>query len=563
IYQIRNVDGMYINTWTSDPISADGIDGISVGDADNDGMPDITAVVKFAGRGKKFIKIYMYNSGSQGIPDYIGSDLSKSFSFIRDSIIADADNDGKNELIIAGDNHISIFRWNGSDFINIWNSRNYPDLIFSVDVGDTDNDGLNEIVLAPFSIGSPVILESLGNDIWGNEQMTEPVSEEDYGPGFTWLAIDYAKVRDADNIPGNEVVAGGNNNRLMIWKYNNETEEYNLDFISEDLGGFTQGADAGDIDGDSLNEVITLAIFNDNIYRFDFDGSSYQYDSIYQIPISYLALGNIDDDSKDEIVVYSFALSILEDNGAGLNLAYEFPYTGNFEIWEDEIQIEPDTIPPAGIIDLSATNSTAFSIDLAWTAPGDDGIEGTASQYDIRYSTSRITDTNWNDATECESEPSPAPAYSGESFTVTGLTPNTPYYFALKTADEAQNWSFLSNIWSGTTDEATTQSMHVFAIDMSLKTAGPIVNASAVITIVDNFGNPVSGATVSGNWSGATSETASGVTDLNGQVEIKSARLKNPNPGTPFTFTVVNIEKNGWTYDSSANLETSDSITYY
>jgi hypothetical protein len=122
-----------------------------------------------------------------------------------------------------------------------------------VDVGDADNDGLNEIVLAAFDTNSAVILESLGSDIWGDEKMSEPTPEN--------VAIDYAKVRNADNIPGNEIVAGGNNNRLMIWKYNNMTEEgeYDLVFITEeDLGGFTQGVNAGDIDDDGLNEAIIL-----------------------------------------------------------------------------------------------------------------------------------------------------------------------------------------------------------------------------------------------------------------------------------------------------------------
>jgi hypothetical protein len=562
IYQFKNIDGVYVNTWVSELIPANGIRGISVGDADHDGIPDITAMVKSTGRGRKFKKIYMYKSGSQGAPDYISPDLSRSFTFIMDSIIADADNDGKNELIITDDDNIKIFKWDGLDFINIWNSRRYPNTIFSVDVGDADNDGLNEIVLAPFSIGSAVILESLGNDVWGNEQMTEPIPEEEYGPGFTWVAIDYAKVRDADNIAGNEIIAGGNNNRLMIWKYDEGTGNYDMVFISDDLGGFTQGVDAGDIDGDGLNEVITLSTKNEKIYRFDYVGSTYQKKDIFSYPLSYLALGNIDSDSNDEIVIYSWTLPILDYSEPDLNLTWEFPYTGAFEIWEDINPVDPDTTPPEAVSDLSTINSTAYSIDLTWTAPGDDGNEGTASLYDIRYSTSSITDENWNYATFCNSEPPPAPVNSGESFTVTGLSPTTYYYFALKTADEALNWSALSNNTSGTTNETTAESMHISAINMSLKTAGPNVNAFATVTIVDDSGNAVSGATVSGNWSGATSETDSGVTDINGQVTFTSDKLKNPNSGTTFTFSVFNVEKDGWTYDPSSNNETSDSIPY-
>jgi len=559
IYQFKYIDGVYLNTWVSELIPANGIRGISVGDADNDGIPDITAVVKSTGRGRKFIKIYMYKDGSPGAPDYISPDIIKSYSFIYDSIIADADNDGDNELIIVDQDTIKIFRWDGMDFINIWNSRRYPNTIFSVDVGDADNDGSNEIVLAPFSIDSAVILESLGNDVWGDEQMTEPIPE---GGVF----IDYAKVRDADNIGGNEIIAGGNNNKLMIWKYDDEgTGNYDLVFTSEDLGGFTQGVDAGDIDGDGLNEVITLSTKNEEIHRFDYDDDTGTYkkdvEFIYQIPLSYLALGNIDSDPHDEIVIYSWTLPILDYSEPALKLTWDFPHGGKFEIWEGTNPVEPDIIPPSAVSVLSTTNPTAFSIDLTWTAPGDDGNNGTASLYDIRYSTSFISSTNWPDATQCKNEPSPSSAGSTDNFTVTGLSPNTPYHFALKTADEALNWSELSNIPNGTTQEATTQSMHISAIHMSLKTAGPNVNAFATVTIVDGSGKAVSGATVSGNWSGATSETDSGVTDMNGQVTFTSDKRKNPGSGTIFTFTVANVEKDGWDYDPNSNNETSDSIT--
>lgn len=229
----------------------------------------------------------------------------------------------------------------------------------------------------------------------------------------------------------------------------------------------------------------------------------------------------------------------------------------------EEPSVTPDTTPPANVLDLATSNPTATSIELTWTAPGDDDMDGTASLYDIRYSTSEITDANWQDAFQCAGEPSPSPAESSEIFTVTGLSPNTPYYFALKTADEVPNWSVLSNSPNGTTKEAALQTMHVASIEMSLKEAGPNVNAIATVTIVDVLGNPVSRATVSGHWSGATADTDSGVTDSSGQVKLKSNRLKNPPSGkTTFTFNIDNVTKDVWTYDSSANIETSDFITY-
>jgi len=106
----------------------------------------------------------------------------------------------------------------------------------------------------------------------------------------------------------------------------------------------------------------------------------------------------------------------------------------------------PDTTSPSDVIDLTLSGATASSIDLAWTAPGDDGSSGTATTYDIRYSTSAITDANWSSATQATGEPSPSAAGSSESITVSGLSAETTYYFALKTSDEVPNESGLSNV---------------------------------------------------------------------------------------------------------------------
>jgi subtilisin len=79
--------------------------------------------------------------------------------------------------------------------------------------------------------------------------------------------------------------------------------------------------------------------------------------------------------------------------------------------------------------------------------------------------------------------------------------------------------------------------------------------ATATATVVDADGNPVSGATVSGDWSGLVSGSVSDVTDSNGVVTFKSSQLKNPLGD--FIFTVSGITLDGYEYDSS--LDTCDS----
>ncbi|MEK0312723.1 fibronectin type III domain-containing protein [Cohnella sp. 56] len=104
-----------------------------------------------------------------------------------------------------------------------------------------------------------------------------------------------------------------------------------------------------------------------------------------------------------------------------------------------------DTFAPARTDDLRVTAKTMTSATLSWTAPGDDGNERTATQYDIRYSTSPITASNWSSATQAIGEPTPQVAGTTQSFTVLGLTTGATYYFAMKTRDNAGNESDLSN----------------------------------------------------------------------------------------------------------------------
>lgn len=110
-----------------------------------------------------------------------------------------------------------------------------------------------------------------------------------------------------------------------------------------------------------------------------------------------------------------------------------------------------DLTPPGGIADLAVTGTTGTSIALRWTSPGNDGSTGTAASYDIRYSTSPITNANWAQATAASGEPAPAIAGTLQTFTITGLLGSVTYYVAMKTTDASGNISVLSNVVSGTT----------------------------------------------------------------------------------------------------------------
>jgi hypothetical protein len=108
---------------------------------------------------------------------------------------------------------------------------------------------------------------------------------------------------------------------------------------------------------------------------------------------------------------------------------------------------EPDTTPPAAVTDLVATAVNDSTLLLTWTAPGDDGSSGTASWYEVRYSTVRDTMATWWEEVAVVAPDPPLTHGSGtpERFVVRGLSPGTTYYLALKAADEGPNWSAQSN----------------------------------------------------------------------------------------------------------------------
>lgn len=110
-----------------------------------------------------------------------------------------------------------------------------------------------------------------------------------------------------------------------------------------------------------------------------------------------------------------------------------------------------DTVPPNRVTDLTVVTTGSNYAVASWSAPGDDGTTGRASRYEFRYSANGpLTDANFNQGTIVPTSPPGTPG-TQESLNVTGLTPSTTYWFALRTADEVPNWATVSNSPQGAT----------------------------------------------------------------------------------------------------------------
>ena len=117
---------------------------------------------------------------------------------------------------------------------------------------------------------------------------------------------------------------------------------------------------------------------------------------------------------------------------------------GRLNVYDAINAMEIDPNPPGEVIDLDVSGSGMSSLTLSWKASGDDGMTGTASSYDIRYSTTPINIDNWALASQATGEPTPLPPNSPQSFTICGLDSDTTYHAGLRVIDNVGNESDIS-----------------------------------------------------------------------------------------------------------------------
>lgn len=134
--------------------------------------------------------------------------------------------------------------------------------------------------------------------------------------------------------------------------------------------------------------------------------------------------------------VYYFAVASVDD-------ADHRSQVSNFH--SVSTQAATDVIPPAAITDLAVGTVDSSSVELLWTATGDNGTSGTAFGYDILQLDRPITEDNYTEAGGPTTTPIPGPPGTAESIVVEDLQPSTTYYFAVIVWDESRNRSPVSN----------------------------------------------------------------------------------------------------------------------
>ncbi|MFA5863503.1 MAG: FG-GAP-like repeat-containing protein [Phycisphaerae bacterium] len=189
------------NVWVSlDPANYD-TRGIAIGDADNDGIQELI----WAQRAGNVEQVVAYtwdgtNLGYKGTL-YSTSDGSRCYGVS----VGDADNDGVNDVVLAWgvpDGPVTIYKshWDGMTFS--WGdtifSRESGYKVLSVAVGDPDNDNVNEVLI---SWGYPTAYWIVDGLTWNGASWDSTRVSTEYvvdGQGYYTVAL---AIGNADNAP--------------------------------------------------------------------------------------------------------------------------------------------------------------------------------------------------------------------------------------------------------------------------------------------------------------------------------------------------------------------------
>lgn len=135
-------------------------------------------------------------------------------------------------------------------------------------------------------------------------------------------------------------------------------------------------------------------------------------------------------------------------------------YVGNNSYYNHKPSFNPDHIAPGQIKNLAAKVDKDNNIVLSWTAPGNDGYEGKASYYIVKYRTDPINNSGgitkdfrtepwrlWSsyETKSVEGAPKPEKSGSGQKMLIKGFSPRK-YYFAIQSVDDVPYNSKISKV---------------------------------------------------------------------------------------------------------------------
>jgi peptidoglycan hydrolase-like protein with peptidoglycan-binding domain/phosphodiesterase/alkaline phosphatase D-like protein len=191
---------------------------------------------------------------------------------------------------------------------------------------------------------------------------------------------------------------------------------------------------------------------------------------------------------------------------------------------------------PAAISNLSVAGYDPTSVTLTWNVNSAD--VDAAAEYDIRYSTSPITQNNFESAPQDQATailyPDLEPNGTARTYIVAGLEPNTTYYFAITSKYEASDWAPISNVVTATTES-------VGAPEIILENNSGTIGGGSFVSVSAGAGGSGAGASGGAISTGPVgSPTLTSAAGNDGQIT-----LNWNNPGTTSFVRTIVVKKAG------------------
>ena len=282
------------NTWTVNVI----------GDIDNDGYNEVLTAGSHStttGTGKNKVTTttrtwFLWQDGDASDSASLSFDPGFVPGFME---IGDANNDGYNELVMAGTT-VRVWSWNGNGFdedakiLNVGSG--------GLTIADADNDDGNEILvgMARNSDGtsSGAAVMKYANGAYSVVARLGPTSG---------CPIDDVSVGDLDGDGNNELFGSGYNgarvaSKIFIWKYSADSGGYSEIWNGDETEGeFHQSNEIADINGDGVNEIAFGELNNKHLVIYKYDGDNLwsllgKYDNCAASNMDQLFSGDFDGD---------------------------------------------------------------------------------------------------------------------------------------------------------------------------------------------------------------------------------------------------------------------------
>ncbi|MBC7129506.1 MAG: hypothetical protein H5T45_07300 [Thermoplasmatales archaeon] len=286
-----------------------------VGDADNDGKNEL-----LIGGRDPFLRVMKWDERKQTYYEQarivdpvfgIGYSLfgiPQPFGSATGFCVGDIDNDGKNEIGVAWGRHFSFFEWNGLRYKKEGMYVVYDGQRWGTTLDCIVGDYDNDGINEVIVTGGFNNAPSLVAIRWDGSKFVEEASWGNEAIYFPWIA-------DVDNDGKNEVIVGHGRD-LVVLKWDGEK------FISNTIERFQYqvfGCVGKDSNGDGINEIhVTFYAPRLCIYRWN--NSSYEklFDAFWQgeeDTIEAIDVGNVDNDALPEVCVGTDKIHILQWNG--------------------------------------------------------------------------------------------------------------------------------------------------------------------------------------------------------------------------------------------------------